>query len=170
MARADGGQVVLMAGDVAPVLDAFPEQRAALQVAGRVAVAAGAGLGEGEVDHRAQRQRGRQGVVLAQLLGSGPHHPVLGALQFAAPVHHQLGGLRQGRGPAEQKTEALGEARVRQGNRNGPLLGFPILEGRQLIEVGAQQAAVEAMTAARAGSLASPGLASAPRPPRSAWS
>lgn len=93
-------------------------------------------------------------MVLAELLGSGTQHPELGAFQFAAPAQHQLGGLRQGRGPAEQETEALGEARVRQGNRNGLLLGLHVLEGRQLIEVGAQQGAVEAaLKAVPAGCL-----------------
>jgi len=46
MARADGGQIGLVAGDFAAGVDALAEQCAGLQVAGSMAVAVGAGLGE----------------------------------------------------------------------------------------------------------------------------
>ena len=46
MARADDGHVGLVVADIAPGVDALAEQRAGLQVAGRMASAAGAGLGE----------------------------------------------------------------------------------------------------------------------------
>lgn len=68
----------------------------------------------------------------------------VGAVQFAASVQHQLGGLIQSRGPADQETKALGEAPISQGMGDRPLLSFHVAKSRQLIKVGAQQGVIEA--------------------------
>ena len=82
MIAADRGDVGVVARDLPSVGDAVAEPLTSLQMAGRMAIAAGEGVAQGEVDHGSQGDGGRQGMGLAQLVGGGLQKGVLVAIEL----------------------------------------------------------------------------------------
>ena len=96
MIAADRGDVGVVARDLPPVGDAVAEPLTTLQMAGRMAVAAGARVHQSEVDHGSQGDGGREGMGLAQLVGGGLQKGLVVAIELVAAVEQELRRASEG--------------------------------------------------------------------------